>query len=484
MYKVVVVPGRIGHVVLGSFLGSTLFLIIQLSAFANGSVTLAWNPNLDPAVAGYNIYCGTASGAYTNEIDAGNATNVTLSGLVPGTAYYFAATTYSTAGIESTLSSEVAYLVPLTAAATNQPPTLNILGNLILNENAGLQTVNLSSITSGATNENQVLSLMATSSNTNLIPHPTVNYASPGTNGSLNFTPVALANGTATITVTVNDGGASNNIVTRTFTITVNAVNQAPTLNALGNLTINKNVSAQTVNLSGITSGAPNEDQTLTVTATSSNTGLISKPTVKYSSPSATGILTFKPALNKTGAALITVTVKDGGRSNSIATRTFTVMVVKGQPLLSYQLTNQIALAGQSRTFSIKATGQGTLKYQWKYNGTILSSAASSVLTLNNIATNQSGTYSVTVSDQNGSTNSTAALTVYAKATSVLTRAGYAEGRYTMTVDGVPGCRYIIQASSDFVNWDPVQTNLAPFTFVDTRPDPFNQQFYRSVYAP
>jgi len=73
-----------------------------------------------------------------------------------------------------------------------------------------------------------------------LIPNPKVNYTSANSTGSLTFTPVANKTGTATVTVTVKDGGTSNNIVTRTFTVTVNAVNQAPTLNAISNLTFNK----------------------------------------------------------------------------------------------------------------------------------------------------------------------------------------------------------------------------------------------------
>ena len=122
-----------------------------------------------------------------------------------------------------------------------------------------------------------------------MIPNPTVNYSSPNTTGTLTFTPVPTANGIATITVTVNDGGASNNIVTQTFTVTVNPVNQPPTLNALSNVTINESAGLQTVNLSGITSGATNEVQTLTVTAVSSKTGLIPNPTVNYTSPNTTG---------------------------------------------------------------------------------------------------------------------------------------------------------------------------------------------------
>ena len=58
-----------------------------------------------------------------------------------------------------------------------------------------------------------------------MIPNPTVTYTSPNATGSLAFTPVTNASGSATLTVTVNDGGASNNIVTQTFTVTVSPVN-------------------------------------------------------------------------------------------------------------------------------------------------------------------------------------------------------------------------------------------------------------------
>jgi hypothetical protein len=76
------------------------------------SVTLAWNQSTDPTVAGYNLYYGEAGGALTNEISAGTATSVTISGLTPGTTYYFAATTYTFSGVESGFSSEASYTVP------------------------------------------------------------------------------------------------------------------------------------------------------------------------------------------------------------------------------------------------------------------------------------------------------------------------------------------------------------------------------------
>jgi hypothetical protein len=271
------------------------------------------------------VYYGVVSGTYTNVVSVGNVTNATLTGLVEGTTYYISATAVDNLGQESDFAPEVSYFTPM--PSVNQPPTLNSIASITINENASAQTVNLSGITAGATNEVQTITITASSSNPGLIPTPTVSYASPNTTGSLSFTPVALGFGTSTITVTVNDNMGSNNITTRSFLVTVNPVNQTPTLNTLNNVTINEGASSQTVNLSGITSGATNEVQTLTVTASSSNPGLIPTPVVTYSSPGSTGSILFAPMAFGFGSSTITVTVNDGGTSNNIVSRSFTVTV-------------------------------------------------------------------------------------------------------------------------------------------------------------
>ena len=288
-------------------------------------MTLAWVPSADSNVVGYNLYCGGASGIYTNIIRGVNTTNTTISGLVDGATYYFAATAYDSSGVESPFSNEATYAVP--QAAANQTPTLNPIGNLAINANAGLQSVNLSGITSGSASENQALTVTTVSSNPGLIPSPTISYTSPGSTGTLNFTPAINASGTSTITVTVNDGQALNNSITQTFTVTVIAANQTPTLSPIGNLAINANAGLQSVNLSGITSGSASENQTLTVTAVSSNPALIPAPTVSYATANSTGTLLFTPASNASGTAMITVTVNDGQALNNSITQTFTVTV-------------------------------------------------------------------------------------------------------------------------------------------------------------
>ncbi len=78
------------------------------------SVTLAWSPVTNADLAGYNVYYGSASHTYTSVTSAGTVTNATISGLVEGGTYYFAATAFSTAGLESGYSAEVSYSVPTT----------------------------------------------------------------------------------------------------------------------------------------------------------------------------------------------------------------------------------------------------------------------------------------------------------------------------------------------------------------------------------
>src|SRR5262249_12357684 len=99
----------------------------------------------------------------------------------------------------------------------------------------------------------------------------------------------------------------------------------------IGDVTINEDDPEQTVSITGITAGAPDESgQHLTVTATSSDHTIFADPTVTYTGGS-TGTLKFTPLPNANGTVTVTVTVTDdGGTTNGgidSFSQTFTVTV-------------------------------------------------------------------------------------------------------------------------------------------------------------
>ena len=287
------------------------------------SVGLSWDPSSDPTVTGYNVYYGASSRGYTNIVPVGSSTSAVVSNLAAGVTYYFAATTYNAVGVESDYSAEASFAVP----SPNVPPTLDALTNLTIVQDAGQQVVNLTGISAGASNSNQTLSVSAFSSNPGLIPNPAVNYSSPADHGTLTFTSAPGSFGSAVLTVMVDNGGTVSNTVIRSFMVTVNPVDNPPTIDLHNDVTVNENCGNHIINLTGITCGSTNAGASLNVTAVSSNPSLIPNPSVDYSSPDRTAVLNLAPITNTFGFAKITVTVTDGQPTNNSASMSFSVVV-------------------------------------------------------------------------------------------------------------------------------------------------------------
>ena len=85
------------------------------------TVRLGWSPSPSPGVTGYDIYWGYSSGQYSDLVDVGNVTDVTLGGLSTNMVYYFEVVAYDSTGLESLPSNEISYSVPVAAA---QPPAI------------------------------------------------------------------------------------------------------------------------------------------------------------------------------------------------------------------------------------------------------------------------------------------------------------------------------------------------------------------------
>ncbi|HEX2101631.1 MAG TPA: peptidylprolyl isomerase [Candidatus Synoicihabitans sp.] len=130
----------------------------------------------------------------------------------------------------------------------------------------------------------------------------------------------------------------------------------------------------------------------LRYTATSSALGIV-EPRVLGST------LTLIP--RSSGTATVTVTATEA-RTTSV-TATFTVTVAPGAPIITASPRSQTVAPGGSVTFSVTAI-DGPTGYQWSKNGTAISGATGSTLTLTNVSAADAGDYTVAIVNPQGTT--------------------------------------------------------------------------------
>ena len=99
------------------FISSILILVETHRVFA-AQVTIGWIPSQESDLAGYRLYYGIDSRAYPYTVDTGTNPSGTVSGLVEGETYYFAATVYDNSNNESIFSEELIYKVPVDGSAS------------------------------------------------------------------------------------------------------------------------------------------------------------------------------------------------------------------------------------------------------------------------------------------------------------------------------------------------------------------------------
>ena len=128
-----------------------LFLILFPSLACAVHVTLAWDDNNDPNVAGYIIYYGWQSRSYHYDVDVGDHKSVTISGLAENVRYYFAVTAYDAEGNESAFSQEIAY---------SSSPSYAALGTSSGGDNRGC-FVTVASHNQANSNQNKILKKFA-----------------------------------------------------------------------------------------------------------------------------------------------------------------------------------------------------------------------------------------------------------------------------------------------------------------------------------
>ena len=304
----------------------------------------------------------------------------------------------------------------LTVDAVNDVPTISDVANQATNEDTatGELAVTLGDEETAVAD----LTLSASSSNTVLVPDANIVLGGSVANRTVTVTPASNQSGSATITLTVSDGTASS---TDTFVLTVNAVNDAPTISDVNSLSTNEDTatSALGVTLEDVETAVAD----LTLSASSSNTVLVPDANIVLGGSGANRTVTVTPASNQNGSTTITLTVSDGTAS-STDTFVLTVNEVNDAPTISdvaNQVTNEdtatSALAvtledvdANDLTLSASSSAQGLVP---DANIVLGGSGTGRTVTVTP-ASNQSGsaTITLTVSDGTASSTDTFVLTV------------------------------------------------------------------------
>lgn len=129
--------------------------------------------------------------------------------------------------------------VRVTVRPVADPPTLDPLSDMHVAADSPSVDVTLTGVLS-QDGTAQPLRVTAVSNAPAIVASPAVTYFSPAAGGTVRIAPVAGAHGVAVITVTVEDGGADNDLdtpadnmtVSRAFTVNVSAEQHRPTANA------------------------------------------------------------------------------------------------------------------------------------------------------------------------------------------------------------------------------------------------------------
>ncbi len=217
----------------------------------------------------------------------------------------------------------------LTVSPVNDAPVIAAIADQATKEDtAKTLTVSVSDI-DNATAE---LTLACEGSdNPALLPVSGISVA-PSTGGSRTvvLTPAPDLNGVSNVTLSLTDGVST---VTRTFKLTVSAVNDKPRFTPGADVTIDEDSGAyEAVGwASGITPGAANEDQSLTFRLTTDGDAMFAAPP---SLDAETGTLRFTPAQDACGVVNVTVTLSDsGGESTEPVSFRITLTPVNDAPV-------------------------------------------------------------------------------------------------------------------------------------------------------
>jgi uncharacterized repeat protein (TIGR03803 family) len=184
---------------------------------------------------------------------------------------------------------------------------------------------------------------------------------------------------------------------------------------------------------------------------------------------------------NQSGIYNVQVINPDGSVTSSNA-----ILTVRAfPPGIGTQPLSQRVMIGSNAAFIVSAGGTAPFFYQWRFNGTNILNATNAGFTILSVSTNNTGNYSVVVTNLAGSlTSSNALLTVVVPPTMALR---FLAGYPVVNLSGMLSNNFLVQYSTNLgaTNWIVLLslTNLSfsPYQFLDPAGSGQPARFYRAV---
>jgi large repetitive protein len=147
-----------------------------------------------------------------------------------------------------------------------------------------------------------------------LVSGPAHGMLTLNSNGSFSYTPAANYNGPDSFTYKANDGALDSNVPT--VSITVNPVNDAPTVAVASGGSCSGSSVSGTMNLT--VGDVETAAGSLTLSGSSSNTALVPNANITFGGTGADRTVTITAVAKSSGNAIITITVSDGTTTSSV----------------------------------------------------------------------------------------------------------------------------------------------------------------------
>ena len=215
----------------------------------------------------------------------------------------------------------------------NTPPTIEAIADVVSNEDEAVAEIALVGDDKETIKSKLQYTVVAT--NADLVAPDGLVLRKTGSRRYLDITPLENAFGETDITVTVNDGIDE---VSTTFKLTINAVNDPPTISAVEPIEINEDQTVSfTVTLTDIDT-APEE---LKITGNAANAALLPSDNITSTGEGLTRTVTLSPGANMGGKTKVTLSVNDGDNTVSTETELTVIPVVDIPVALPQELTTK-----------------------------------------------------------------------------------------------------------------------------------------------